>query len=575
METTTLEIPVRPPRRFLPDDLSITGWAVLEPYFQDLENRAINSLADLEAWLLDVSEMESVLEEDLAWRYIHMSIDTTDEELKTAFELFVREIQPKVAPYDNAFDKKLVACPYLDELDQEKYRIHLRKVKKAIEIYREENIPLFTELSSESQQFGMIAGKMTVNVNGKDLTLQQAGKLLLETDRELRESVYRQIQERRMQDLDALNDLFTSLIKKRHQVAVNADFANFRDYKFASMGRFDYTVEDCYAFHDAIRAEILPIVNDYTAERKATLGVDQLRPWDGSVDVKGRPPLKPFEKGSELLDKSIQCFDRVRPYFGQALSVMRDMGHLDLESKQGKSPGGFNYPLYEIGVPFIFMNAVGTIQDVITMVHEGGHAVHSFLSRNLELTAFKNLTSEVAELASMSMELISMEHWDVFFDDEEDLKRARKSQLIRAIGGLPWIALIDRFQHWIYENPNHSVEERMATWVEMQAQYSSNVTDWEGLEQYRSMAWQRQLHLYEVPFYYIEYGMAQLGAIAMWRNYKQNPEKALDDYMAALRLGYTRSIGEIYEAAGIRFDFSREYVRELAAFVKDEMAKLG
>lgn len=574
MTTNTLEIPVRKPRRFLPDNLEITGWPSLETYFKDLEERDISVLDQLEHWMQDYSELEAVLEEDMAWRYIRMSIDTTDADLREAFELFVREIQPKVSPFSNAIDRKLMESPALEQLDAKKYEIFLRKVKKSIEIYREENIPIFTELTSEAQEFGVISGNMSVEVDGKTLTLQQAGKMLYETDRELRESVYRKIMVRRTEDAEKLHELFSRLIAKRHQVAVNADFANFRDYKFASMGRFDYTAQDCFDFHQAIKNEILPIVNSYTEERKSQLGYEQLRPWDGQVDPENRSPLKPFTNGEELLQKTITCFSQIRPYFGECLRVMGEMGHLDLESKQGKSPGGFNYPLYEIGVPFIFMNAVGTLNDVITMVHEGGHAIHSFLSRDLELTSFKNLTSEVAELASMSMELISMEHWDEFFDDPEELRRAKRSQMERAIGGLPWIALIDRFQHWIYENPTHTHEERQAKWVTMHQEFSNSISNWSGLEDWRELTWQRQLHLYEVPFYYIEYGMAQLGAIAMWRNYKQDPEKALDNYMAALELGYTRSIPEIYEAAGIRFDFSQEYVQELAAFVKAEMAAL-
>ena len=250
---------------------------------------------------------------------------------------------------------------------------------------------------------------------------------------------------------------------------------------------------------------------------------------------------------------------------------MDEKQHLDLESKKGKAPGGFNYPLYESGLPFIFMNAVGAFRDVTTMVHEGGHAIHSVLTHPLELVEFKSLTAEIAELASMSMELISMDHWDVFFDNEEDLKRAKRDQLLDVLGTLPWIATIDKFQHWIYTHPNHTSDEREAYWLQLMNEFGSKQIDWTGLEDYKKGAWQKQLHLFAVPFYYIEYGMAQLGAVAIWKNYRENPKKAIEQYKNALSLGYTRSIHEVYEAAGVSFDFSKKYVSELMQFVYKEI----
>ena len=252
---------------------------------------------------------------------------------------------------------------------------------------------------------------------------------------------------------------------------------------------------------------------------------------------------------------------------------MQEKKHLDLESKKGKAPGGFNYPLYESGHPFIYMNAVGSFRDITTMVHEGGHAIHSVLSHPLELVEFKNLTSEIAELASMSMELISMDHWDVFFDNEEDLNRAKRDQLLDILSTLPWVACIDKFQHWIYTKPSHTVADRENYWLSLLNEFGSNTVDWTGYEDDRKNMWQKQLHLYEVPFYYIEYGMAQLGAIAIWKNFRENPEKTIQQYKDALSLGYTKSIGEIYETAGISFDFSSEYVKELASFIHQEINK--
>jgi oligoendopeptidase F len=574
MEAKEIAIPSKPIRKFLPQDLIIDSWTKIEPYFVDLKNRTISSVNGLEKWLFDRSELEAVLSEDLAWRYIKMTCDTANEELTNSYNFFVEEIEPQVAPLGNELNKKFIASEYTNQLDQDRYAIYIRGVKKALELYRDENIPLQTKIATESQKYGAITAAMTIEWQGKEITLQMAGSLLKDTDRKVREEVYHKIQERRSKDTDVLNDLFTELFNLRHQVALNAGFKNYRDYKFEELGRFDYTVNDCYNFHQSISKEILPLAEVSDKERKKALNVEVLKPWDGDVDVEGKAPLKPFATGAELVEKSIECFYKIRQSFGEYLEIMKAMGHLDLDSRKGKAPGGYNYPLYEIGVPFIFMNSVGVHRDLVTMVHEGGHAIHSFVTRDMEITDFKSTPSEVAELASMSMELISMEHWDVFFKNADDLKRAKKEQLDKSLRTLLWIAAVDKFQHWLYENPSHTVTERMNQWKKVIAEFSSGVYDYTGLEAVRERGWQSQLHIYEVPFYYIEYGMAQLGAIAVWRNYKKNPEDALNKYEAALRLGYTKSIPEIYKAAGVKFDFSQAYVKELADFVKTELDKL-
>lgn len=572
MPTKELVIPERKPRRFLPDDLTIDSWNRLEPFFRELKDRTIDSASALEKWMADRSELEAVLSENLGWRYIHMTCDTENTAKADSYNFFISEIEPFVAPYQNEFDKKLMASKFLSSLNKDKYSIYLRDVKQRLEIYREENIPLITEIQTEAHKYSAIAGAMSVNINGQEVTIQMAMSHLKDTNRAVREEVFNKIHERRMADRDTLDELYNRLLKIRHQVALNAGYKNYRDYKFADLCRFDYNTDDCRNFHDSIEKEIVPIVEAFDRERKKTMGLEPLRAWDLEVDPNGEAPLKPFATGEELMERSIQCFRNIRPFFGECLEIMRAMKNIDLESRLGKAPGGYNYPLYEIGVPFIFMNSVGTLRDLVTMVHEGGHAIHSFLSKDLEITDFKSTPSEVAELASMSMELISMEHWDVFFPDPNDLKRAKREQLEKILKILPWIAAVDKFQHWVYENPQHTTAQRWEAWKGIIGSLSSSVIDWgKGLSGNRN--WQNQIHIFEIPFYYIEYGMAQLGAIAMWRNYKRDPQKALDQYEKALQLGYTRSIGDIYAAAGIRFDFSREYVKELAAFVREELEK--
>lgn len=558
-------------RKFLPSDFQLTDWEQLEPWFKNLLERDISSKENLELWLKDQSELEAVINEDACWRQIKMTCDTENKELEAAFNFFCMEIQPKMQPYADALNKKLVASPLLNELDKEKYFTYLRSVRKSIELFREENIPLQAEMAVLQQQFGQITGAMMITVNGEEYTLQQAGKFLESHDRALREEVYRKIQQRRLEDKTRLDELYDKLVILRNQQAKNAGFENYRDYRFKELGRFDYTKEDCFKFHEAVKLHVLPLVNKIYKKKRAALAVEQLRPWDLEAEPEGTTALHPFNTGDELLEKSVACFKKLSPFFGDCLERMKAMHHLDLESRKGKAPGGYNCPLAESGAPFIFMNAAGQMHDVTTMVHEGGHAVHSFLSHHLELTGFKEYPMEIAEVASMAMELFSMDHWESFFDNDADLKRAKEHQLERVITIFPWIAIVDKFQHWIYEHPTHTHEERTAAWTTILHEFKDDVIDYSGLETFRSNAWQRQLHLFEVPFYYIEYGIAQLGAIGMWMQYKQNKEQALNNYCNALRLGGTKTLPELYKTAGLEFDFSPGKIKGLMEFVNEEM----
>lgn len=574
MHTATAQ-PKPVPRHFLPADFSITTWDALEPYFKKVAEAPVNSPEDLQAWLQNISELEAVIMEDGAWRQIRMTLETTNKEYEEAFTYFVSEIEPKMKPYFFALNKKLIDSPFAKDLDPSQYFPYLRSVRNSIELYREENIPIQSELSLLAQQYGMISSKMTIEQDGKEYTLQQAARFLQNPDRAVREEVFRKIAARRLQDKAALDELFDKLLERRQQVAKNAGFDNYRDYKFRELGRFDYTPEDCFRFHDAVRENIVPLHRLLQEHRAKRLGLDKMKPWDADAEPAGTNPLHPFEGGEELSTKAEEVFTILRPFFGDCLKTMQQMKRLDLDSRVGKAPGGYNCPLAETGVPFIFMNAAGTAADVITMMHEGGHAVHSFLSHPLQLSAFKEYPMEIAELASMSMELFTMEHWDVFYKDAAELQRAKIDELERVISVLPWIATIDKYQHWLYTHPGHTHEARENEWMKILAEFGTGVTDWSGFEDYRRSFWQKQLHLYEVPFYYIEYGIAQLGAIAMWRQYRGNKQQALDNYTAALSLGYTKTLDELYKTAGIRFDFSPAYVKELGDFVKGALGELG
>lgn len=559
---------------FISKDYTITTWDNLAPYFTQLLQREINNKADLAQWLQDLSAIESVVSEDLAWRYINMTRDTTDKAKEEAYINFVSEIQPKISPIENDLNKKLADSPYTKEFTESGYKIHLRNTLTALELFREENIPLEVELQTESQKYGSISGAMTVEMEGKELTLQQAAVYMKKLDRAIRKEAFDKITNRRLEDKEKLDELLNKLVALRHKVAQNAGFDNFRDYKHKDLQRFDYSVDDCYKFHSAVASEVVPLAKNLAETRKAKLGYDTLRPWDGDVDPDGLAPLHPFENGEELAAKTITAFNRLDPFFGEVISTMRTKGHLDLDSRKGKAPGGYNYPLAVSNYPFIFMNSAGTLRDLETMVHEGGHAIHSVLCKDLELNSFKSCPSEVAELASMSMELISMDVWDEFMTDPDELRRAKMGQLEGVIKTLPWIATVDKFQHWLYTNPNHTAQERTTAWREIADEFGTGVSDWSGYEEANNYTWQRQLHIYEVPFYYIEYGFAQLGAIGVWKNYVEDNKRGLELYKAALSLGNTKTIPEVYEAAGVKFDFSPEYIKELFDFVWAEYEKL-
>ena len=561
-------------RNFINDSLNITSKEDILPYLEDLKKREIGSELDLLKWWLDKSETEAFLEEDMAWRYIKMSCDTTDEDISERFNFFVKEIEPIVSEYSDIFDKKLINNKFLDKLDQKKYEIPFKKIKRSIELFRKDNIPIFSELQQKERQFGAISGAMTVSYKDEEMTLQKAGNFLKDTDRNVRKEMFEMIHDRRIQDSKKLDDLLSELIALRQNVAANAGFDNYRDYMHSALKRFDYTIDDCITFQNSIKEVVNPIIEIINIERKEKLKYDVLKPYDTSVDVDLKPALKPFKDGKDLIEKSIEIFSKIRPKYGEFLKTMNENSYLDLDSRKGKAPGGFNYPLYESNIPFIFMNATGNQRDLETMMHEGGHAVHSFLSSKLKPVDFKALPSEVAELASMSMELISSEYWNVFYDNEDELKRAKRTHLEGVLSVLPWIATIDKFQHQLYLNPDHDHNDRKEFWNQIAKEFGSYLIDWTGFEKYYDYLWQRQMHIFEVPFYYIEYGIAQLGAVAIWKNYKENPEKALDNYENALKLGYSKPIPEIYKAAGIEFNFGKEYISELMNFVKDELMKL-
>lgn len=564
---------VKVQRNYLPENFKVEDWDSIKSYFEDLKNRDFKSKDDFLQWLKDLNELEAALQEDLGRSYIKMTCYTNNKEYRDRFNFLITEIEPKVSPVINELNKKIVESPFLKDIDIQGFEVMIRGLKTQIELFREENVPLFSKIQGLQSKYGEITGALFIKHEDQELTLPQASNYLMSNDRKVREEVFYKISEARASVEKELDDLFNEMIPIRQQIAENAGFKNFRDYIFKAKGRFDYSAADCKTFHNAVKKEVVPLLDELAENRKERLALDQLRPWDLKVDKLGKDALKPFDSSEDLIEKSISLFNKIDPFFGSCLSTMKKIGHLDLESRKNKAPGGYNYPLDEIGVPFIFMNATSTFRDMITLMHEGGHAIHSFLVRDYDFLSFKHPTAEVAELASMSMELLTMDHWNIFFSSEEEFLRAKEEHLEQIIETLPWVAVIDKFQHWIYENPKHSIEERRQKWLEIFDEFHSDQIDYSGLDAYKRMIWQKQLHIFEVPFYYIEYAIAQLGAIGIWLNYRENKNEGLGKYKRGLALGYTKTIPEIYSETGINFNFTDEHISGLIKSIKSELVE--
>lgn len=560
---------------FFSPNFTITNWESLKPYSDDLLERTILSFDEFEKWIQDWNAFFVKIEETLHWSYIKTCVDTNDAVAKERFMQLQQEVVPPISLMGNEMDKKFINSPFLNQLDPKLFFTTIRKIKAGLELHRDENIPLFTELNVLQNNYQEITGSQTIEHEGKTLTLVQATALLENPDRALRETVYRKINERKIQDADALDNLLSELIQIRHKIALNAGFENYRDYKFKELNRFDYSADDCFKFHEAMEHLIMPIVNKQAEKRRQELGYEKLYPWDLDVDTTGKPGLKPTSDINDLIEKSISVLGKTDPFFATCLTKMKEIKHLDLDNRAGKAGGGYNMDLPETRVPFIFMNATGTLDDAVTILHEAGHAVHSFLTNALTYNFFKGVSSEMAEVASMSMELMTMNYWSEYFSDSDDLNRAKKEHLKTALTRLPKVAQGDAFQHWMYEFPNHTIAERRAKWLELDLKFSPNAVERDGFEHNIEIAYHRILHFFIVPFYYIEYAFAQLGAVGVWKNYQDDSAKTIAQYKSALVEGGTVTIPEFYKLAGVEFDFSKEKVRDIAAFLEAELEKLS
>ena len=559
----------------LKEDFDATSLDSLEPVFNELLSRDLKSVGDLEAFFSDISDMAEHISEAGARLYIGMTCDTENELKQTNFLNFVENIRPRMSEVSNKLDLKILNLDFLDRLS-DRYTLILRSMRNSIEIFREENIPLSVECTKLSTEYQKIIGAMTVNFEGMEYTLPQMRRFLESNDRETRRLAWTSVRERRMKDSSRISEILDELIDKRNKIAQNAGFNNYVEYAFRSMERFDYTPEDCREFHKSVEIHCMPLIHKINQDRLKGFGFDKLMPWDvneksgDSPDVQGRPALAPFQDVSELVSLTSEVFHRMSDELGKMFDRLVDGEVLDLDSRKGKAPGGYQYNLEKTGLPFIFMNASGQQGDVETMIHEAGHAFHSMYCSHLGLIQERNYPIEFAEVASMSMELLTQPHWDVFYSDGEDVRRARKMHLESVIGLLAWICRVDAFQHWMYENPKHSHNERSKYWLELRSRFGPR-TDWTGFEEDEALFWQTQGHLFGAPFYYIEYGIAQLGALQIWAKQLDDPQTALTDYKNAMILGNTRNLPDLFEAADIKLSFDEEHIGSLVNHVNSAL----
>jgi oligoendopeptidase F len=533
----------------VPDDFDVTNIEALSGLYDTLEERNIDTLAKLEDFILDWEELSAVEYEAYSLAYIDMTVDTGNPDYEARYLKIVDEALPVKEQRDFALKGKLLASPAVEQLGDE-YAVYLRNVRSEVGLFRDENVPLMQEALKLEQEFNKIVGAQEAEFKGKKYTLPQLMPFLEEQDRETREGAWLARWNTKLADADALDDLYDRMYKVRQQMAHNAGYANFRDYKFEEMKRFDYTPEDCLAFHDAIAKYITPVVAENWEERREQLGTDTLRPWDLDVDAEGAPPIKPFETVERLEEGCYKIVSKIDEQLAGYFREMIDSRLLDLANRPGKAPGGYMDNLPDTQVPFIFMNAVGSKDDVNTLLHEGGHSFHYYLARTLPLFSYHSTTHEFSEVASMSMELLSRPYMSEFYSDEE-LSRLLKDQLRDTLKFFPFMAMIDSFQHWVYTADDHSAAARRKKWSELEARFRPGL-DWAGLEQYREIGWQYP-HVFDVPFYYVEYGIAQLAALRIWLNSLEDERGAIESYKKALSLGGSRPLPDLFDAAGAPF----------------------
>ena len=558
-------------RNFYPDNFDALNKDVLKKELTDLLEYEFNSFQDYEEWIYKTDEFMAIFEESYAKCYAESTCDTENKEVQERMQFLTNEIFPMVAPLGNKMDKKFLESHFLNKLNKKDFEIKIRDNKKSVELFREKNIPIDTELMNLNQEYQQIMGSVMIEFEGKEYTPQQLNQFSLDNNREIRKKAFYAYRDRFKKENQKLSELFKKMFDLRVQASNNADFDNYRDFRFKELGIFDYTPEDCYGLHNSIKDYILPIKKEMDKKRKNKLNVDNLRPWDMQVDIDQKEPLKPYKAINELVDGVGNIFGDIKPLFGQNFKYLNDNGFFDLDSRKGKAPGGYMMPLKETGAAFIFMNGANQHQDVITMLHEGGHAMHFLQSKELKLKQNQMGPSEISEVASMSMELLGIEGLKYFYSGDT-LQRAKKENLERMINLFAPIAKCDAFQHYIYTNPKLSIDDICDYWESLNEEWNTGV-DWSGIDGGTRFGWQHVGHFFFSPFYMLDYAIAGLGALQVYKNYLDNRENGIENYFKGLHFGGSRPLPELFDNFGIKFDFSSTAVKPLIESLHNEYKK--
>lgn len=564
--------------RSLPTDtqsILAMQWADYEPYYADLENRSLTA-DNIEEWLNDWSTLAQTADEQY-WRLnIATTVNTADPAIEEAFNRYIEEMQPSVKTAEQKLKDKLLASG----LSPKHFHTALRMMKAEAEIFTEKNLPLLAEEQKLVAEYNKVTGSLTVQWEGEERTIPQMFPLYYDVDRSIRQRAWETTQTRLIRERQRINELWESFVPLRLKIAENAGMPDYRSYAWKQKFRFDYSPEDCKSFHAAIEAVVVPAAKRVYEKRRQQLGLEALRPWDLFVDPFGAEPIKPYETIDELKSRSHAIFEHVDPKFGEYFQIMMEEGLLDLESRKNKAPGAYSLGLHAIHRPFIFMSGTNTPWDVQTILHEGGHAFHEFERAHVHFyqRGENYLPAEFAEVASMGMELIASPYktkeYGGFYSEKE-AARAMIEFLESNITFWPYMALVDAFQHWIYENP---VDGAVASkceekWAELWDRFMPGI-DYSGLEDFKKTYWHRQMHIFQIPFYYVEYGLALLGAVQVWANTRRDQKKAVADYRKALALGATVPLPQLFATAGAKFAFDSETLKTAVDLMEEVVEEM-
>lgn len=548
-------------------------WTVLKPFTEDLAKRPLSS-KNLKEWMQDWSDMCRVVSEIYARLWTATTLNTADQQAKLSFNTFLDQTFTPWLSANQALKQRLL----MSGLQPDGFELALRNLKVEAEIYHEQNLPLLSEEKKLVNEYDEIIGAQTVLWDGKELTTTQLLPIALESDRSKREKAWRLEMERKLADRQKVNETWCKMLEVRKRLAAQAGYSSYRDYRWKELLRFDYTPEDCFRFHQAIKQVAVPAAYRVYEKRRKQLGLVSLRPWDLSVDPIGRDPLSPFQTINELVEKVAIIFHKVEPQLGAYFKTMLEKGLLDLENRKDKAPGAYCIDYDMVMLPFVFENAVGLHTDVSTLIHESGHAFHVFEEAHLPYYHQVPVGMEIGEVASSAMELLASRFLvagEAGFYTEEQAARALIEHLEEALLFWPYMAVVDAFQHWAYINPVDAMQPALCDqmWSALWSRYMPGV-DWGGLEEALVSGWQRKQHIFEAPFYYIEYGMAYMGAFQIWANSMKDYKAAVAAYRRALAMGGTATLPQLYEAAGAHFAFDASALTEAINLIEGMIEKL-